>query len=126
MLRAPNELLVEGGGGTGTGTGTIGTGEVDLNGGEIRATVEEGTTSTNSGLVTGGNGSEVVVGVGENAKKEARTHAQGVPGSGYNNGCGGGGGGENNSSGNNSQQLQVRIGGGLLLCVREMGFRVRV
>ncbi len=123
MLRVPNELLVEAGGGTGagTGTGSIGTGEVDLSGGEIRAAAEEGTTSTSSGLVTGGNGSEVVVGIGENAKKEARTHAQGVPGSGYDNGCGGGGGGENNS-----QQSQVRIGGDLLFCVREMRFRVTV
>ncbi len=123
MLPLPNELIMEEGG----GIGNIETGEVDLSGGEIRVTMEEGTTSTNSGLTTGGNGSEVVVEVSENLKNEAQTtRVQGVPdyasgsGSGYDNGYGGGTGGENNSFVNSSQQSQVRIDGGLL-CVREMG-----
>ncbi len=121
MLPLPNDLLLERGSMTGTGTGTFEQDVVGLSGGEVKVTSEEGTTSTNSGLTTGGNGSELVVGVGENAKNVA--HAQAVPSSvsGYDNGCGGGGGGENNS-----QQSQVRIGGGLLLCVREMRIRVRV
>ncbi len=121
MLPLPNDLLLERGSMTGTGTGTFVQDVVGLRGDEVKVTSEEGTTSTNSGLTTGGNGSEFVVGVGENAKNEA--HAQGVPSSvsGYDNGCGGGGDGDNNSSGNNPQQPQVRIGGGLLLCVRELG-----
>ncbi len=109
MLTIPNDLLPE----SRSMTKTFDQRLVGLSGDEVRAKalIEDGTTSSYSGLTTGGDGSELVVGFGENAKDAA--HAEGVPSSvsGYDNGFGGGAC-EDLSSVNNSHHSQVRLGGG--------------